>query len=120
VGRIEETDDNVGWIFDWTYNSYFNSTYHCANMYTSKGIHSTGNDPTADDMYAAVTHTADINVADAAFAAFQLYVKTLYINIGVVEYEILTLYNPNTVGDWAGRNWVSYQDALNGIKHPGQ
>ncbi|MBN1161235.1 MAG: ABC transporter substrate-binding protein [Dehalococcoidales bacterium] len=120
AGRIEETDPNVGWIFSWTYNSYFNSTYHCANLYTSRGIHGSGNDPVADAMYNDVTHTADIEEADRLFAEFQLYVKTLYINIGIVEFDILTVYNPATVGDWTGRNWVSYQDALNGIKHPGQ
>lgn len=118
AGRIEEGDANVGWIFNWSSYSYPNSVYHCANMYTSQGVHGTGNDPTADELYAAVTHQKDYQVADEKMAEFQLYVKTLYINVGIVEYETLQIYNPNTLGAWTGRNWDGPYSALAGIQHP--
>jgi ABC-type transport system substrate-binding protein len=118
AGRIEEGDANVGWIFNWASYSYPNSVYHCANMYTSQGVHGTGNDPVADEMYAAVTNQKDYAIADEKFAEFQLYVKSLYINVGVVEYESLVIYNPDTLGTWSGRNWDAIYGALAGIQHP--
>jgi len=49
--RITEESDNVGWIFNWNFSAFFNATYHCANMYTSWGVHQCGGDPTADELY---------------------------------------------------------------------
>ena len=87
-------------------------------MYTSMGVHGTGNDPVADDMYADVTHQKDYATAYQKMAEFQLYVKSLYINVGVVEYESITIYNPNTIGAWTGRNWDGPYPALAGVQHP--
>ena len=42
----------------------------------------------------------------------------MYVNIGIVEADSMVIYNPATIGEFSGRNWVSIQDALNGIKHP--
>ena len=44
--------------------------------------------------------------------------RPLYVNIGICTFDTLIVQNPKTIGDWTGRNWVSYQDALNGIQHP--
>jgi peptide/nickel transport system substrate-binding protein len=109
---------NEGWIWFWKSWSYPNSVYHSANMYTSVGVHKTTNDPTADAMYAEITHQKSYEVAWEKMREFQLYVMGLYTNIGVVEYKALFLYNPNTIGSFEGRNWESYYAALLGAKHP--
>jgi len=118
AGRIQETDKNVGWIWEWSSWSYPNSVYHCANMYTSGGVHGTGNDPVADQMYSEVTHQKDYQIAAQKMAAFQLYVKGLYINIGVVEYQPWYIYSPKTLGAWNGRNWEGIYTSIGGIQHP--
>ena len=49
------TSPAVGAIFPWIFPSVFNNVYHSANMYKSTGVHSTGNDPKADELYAKAT-----------------------------------------------------------------
>jgi peptide/nickel transport system substrate-binding protein len=116
--RIKEGDDNVGWIFTWTYQAFFNAMYHCSNMYTSWGTHNVGEDPTADELYLKAAGEVDTDLSFEYFADFQKYVKTKYWNIGIVRFDTLVLYDPETIGEWSGMNWVSYQDCLNGVKHP--
>jgi len=119
--RVEATDENVGWIWFWKSWSYVNSTYHCANMYTSGGVHGTANDPTADAMYAEVTHQKDYMTAWDKMATFQVYVKDLYVNVGVVEYQNLVLYNPATVGKAVGRGaFTGGWEAIAFIPHSSQ
>jgi len=116
--RIAEGDDNVGWIFTWTYQAFFNSMYHCSNMYTSWGTHNVGEAPDVDAAYLKAAGEIDPVLSAEYFADFQKLVKTKYWNIGIVRFDTLILYNPETIGEWAGMNWVSYQDCLNGIQHP--
>jgi peptide/nickel transport system substrate-binding protein len=118
VGRIAEGDKNVGWMFVWPFQSFFNCTYHSSNMYGSWGVHSTGNDPKLDELYKKAANETDPTLSAQYFNEFQVYAKTLYINIGICTFDTLIVYNPQTIGAWTGRNWVSYQDALNGIQHP--
>jgi ABC-type transport system substrate-binding protein len=115
--RIQEGDPNVGWIFTWSYQGFFNSMYHCSNMYTSWGTHNVGEDPVADELYLKAANEIDIDLSNEYFADFQKYVKTKYWNVGIVRYPTLTLYNPDTIGGWEGMNYVSYQDSLYGVKH---
>jgi len=110
--------DNVGWIWFWKSFGYPNSTYHSANMYTSTGVHKTANDPTADAMYVEITHQKDYATAWTKMQEFQVYVKSLYINIGVVEYASYALYNPATVGGFSGRLWEGYGPVIRGATHP--
>lgn len=116
--RIQEGDDNVGWIFCWNYNAFFNATYHCSNMYGSWGVHNCGNDPTADELYLKAAGETDPELAAQYFADFQVYAKSLYVNFGVANAQQLFVYNPETIGEFAGRTWVSYWDAANGIQQP--
>lgn len=116
--KIQEGDDNVGWIFNWNYQAFFNCMYHSSNMYGSWGVHNTGDDPTADELYLKAAGEIDYELAAQYFADFQVYAKSLYVNIGVALTDTLIVYNPETIGDFEGRNWVSYQDALNGIQQP--
>jgi len=108
---------NEGWIWFWKSFSYPNSTYHSANMYTSTGVHHTTNDAHADELYAEVTNQITYEAAWEKMAEFQLYVKSLYTNIGVVEYISYVIYNPNTIGSFEGRNWEWYQNVINGATH---
>jgi peptide/nickel transport system substrate-binding protein len=68
VRAKEQTDKQVGAIWPWVNTGFFNNVYHSANMFTSKGVHTTSNDTKADDMYQAapVSHppAPDIRVPD--------------------------------------------------------
>jgi ABC-type transport system substrate-binding protein len=87
-------------------------------MYCSYGIHGTGNDKKADELYLKATKELDPKKAAQYFNDFQVYVRSLYINVGIAQTDNLFVYNPKTVGKWTGRTWVSYWDAVNGIQHP--
>jgi ABC-type transport system substrate-binding protein len=108
---------NQGWIWFWKSWSYPISVYHCANMYTSKGVHKTTNDTHADELYAAVTNLSSYDAAFKAMQEFQVYVKSLYTNIGVVEYYARFLYRKSVVGSFEGRSFASYYDAVQGATH---
>lgn len=116
--RITEESDNVGWIFNWNYNAFFNATYHSANMYCSWGVHNCGNDPTANELYLKAANETDPELAAQYFAEFQVYAKSLYVNFGVANAQQLFVYDPETLGGWSNRTWVSYWDAMNFLEHP--
>ena len=65
--ELQAGDENVGWMFDWTFQSFFNCTYHSANMYTTHGVHSTGNDPTARCYVLKAANETDPTKAAANF-----------------------------------------------------
>ena len=110
--------DNKGWIWFWKSSSYPNSVYHSANMYTSKGVHKTTNDPTADQLYALITTQKDYATAWQKMEEFQIYCKSLYTNVGVVEFENRFVYSPKTFGAFNGRNWdISIYAVLQGGTH---
>jgi ABC-type transport system substrate-binding protein len=116
--RIQEGDDNAGWVFCWDYSAFFNATYQCTNMYCSWGVHNCGNDPTADELYLKAANETDPELAAQYFAEFQVYAKSLYVNFGVANRQVLIVYNPDTIGEFTGRNWVSQWDAMNGVQQP--
>jgi peptide/nickel transport system substrate-binding protein len=82
VRNTAPTAPNTGNIFPWTFGSTTNAIYHSANMYTSKGVHSTGNDAKADEMYKAATTELDPKKALQLWTDFRTYVETLYYNVG--------------------------------------
>jgi len=116
--RIEEGWENVGWVFCWNYSAFFNATYQSTNMYNSWGVHNCGNDPTADELYLKYANETDPELSAQYFAEFQVYVKSMYVNFGVANAQQLVVYNPETIGEFVGRNWVSQWDAMNGVQHP--
>jgi ABC-type transport system substrate-binding protein len=115
--RPQPGDRNVGWIWPWTSGSFFNCTYHSANMYTSRGIHGTSNDAKATEMYDDYIAETDMAKAEQKWADFQKYVKTLYISFGIAEVEPKMPVAP-TLGEFAGRNWIGIQEAYSGIQQP--
>jgi len=110
---------NVGWAWPWTSGSFFNCTYHSANLYTSRGIHGTSNDVLATELYDAYLAETDMVQAEQLWMEFQQYVKTLYLDIGIAEIEPKLPVGPN-LGEFSERNWWGLQEAYCGIKHPGQ
>jgi ABC-type transport system substrate-binding protein len=117
--RPKAGDWNVGWAWPWTSGSAFNSTYHCANMYTTRGIHGTSNDVHATELYDAYLAATDMVVAEQLWREFQQYVATLYIDIPIAEIEPKMPVGPN-LGEFSGRKWMGIQEAYAMIKHPGQ
>jgi peptide/nickel transport system substrate-binding protein len=116
--RIKQGDPNVGWIFTWTFQSFFNCMYHSSNMYTSWGVHNVGQDPVIDKLYLKAAQEKDSVKSAQYFGEFQVAARAMYWNIGICVFDTLLVYNPKTIGEWTGRNWVSTADALNGIQHP--
>ena len=116
--RLVEGDPNVGWMFGWGFGSTFNSIYHCSNMYCSWGTHNSGNDPVLDELYLKAANETDPELQRQYWEEFQVYAKSQYINVGVATIDSLVLVNPDTLGAWTGRNWVSVMDCMNGILHP--
>jgi peptide/nickel transport system substrate-binding protein len=116
--RIKEGDPNVGWIFTWSYQSFFNCMYHSSNMYTSWGVHNVGQDPVIDKLYLKAANEKDPVKSAQYFGEFQVAARAMYWNIGVCVFDTLIVYNSKTIGAWTGRNWVGMADALAGIQHP--
>jgi ABC-type transport system substrate-binding protein len=114
--RLQGNEPNVGWVFSWIFNSYFNSTYHCSNMYTSWGVHNSGNDPTADALYTKAANERDPKKAVQYYAEFQVYAKSLYVNVGIAEVRPIMLIGAE-LGEFSDRTWVSLADCANYIEH---
>ncbi len=115
---IKEGDPNVGWMGMWNYQSVFNAAYQAANMFTPGGAHCVSNDTHAKELYDKSIKELDLAKAEQYWNDFMVYVKSTYINIGICETDNVYVYNPKTLGKWAGRIWTSYWDALNGVQHP--
>jgi peptide/nickel transport system substrate-binding protein len=114
--RPKVGDKNVGWIWPWTTPDPFNCTYHSANQYTTWGVHGTSNDATATQMYDDYLKITDPAASEKAWNEFQKYVKTMYINFGVVEIDPVYVAGLE-LGEFTGFNWMSNQEALNGVLH---
>ncbi|HEX9975835.1 MAG TPA: ABC transporter substrate-binding protein [Dehalococcoidales bacterium] len=115
--RPQEGDRNVGWIWPWTSPDPFNATYHSANMYTTRGVHGTSNDEKATQMYDTYLKITDPVASEKAWNEFQKYVKTLWVNLGIVQIDPVYVAGPE-LGEFTGANWMSNQEALNGVQHP--
>jgi len=86
-------------------------------MYCSYGIHGTGNDPKADELYKKATTELDPVKAEKYWNEFQVYARSMYVDVGIAEIDSLIVVGPS-LGKFTGRNWVSLNDAYNGIQHP--
>jgi peptide/nickel transport system substrate-binding protein len=115
--RFKGDEKNVGWIGCWNYDAFFNSTYQAANMYCSWGVHNAGNDPKADELYKKATGEMDPVKGAQYFNDFQVYAKSMYVNIGVAQTDAYVVWDPKKVGGWADRTWVSYWDATFSLQH---
>ncbi|HHX73713.1 MAG TPA: ABC transporter substrate-binding protein [Firmicutes bacterium] len=117
VRNTEPDAPNVGNIFSWSFSSTPNSVYHSANMYTSNGVHSTGNDAKADELYFRATTERDFDKARQYWTEFREYVETLYYNVGIVMIEPNVLIS-DKLGEFTTFTNLFLYDTLAGIKHP--
>jgi ABC-type transport system substrate-binding protein len=115
--RFKGDETNIGWIGCWNYDGFFNPTYQASNAYCSWGVHNTGNDPKADELYNKATTDPNPTTAIQEFQDFEAYAKSMYVTIGVASPKGYVVWNPQTVGGWTGRTWVSYWDSTYGIQH---
>lgn len=108
----------VGGIFPVIgFGSTFNNIYHSANMYKSTGVHSTGNDPKADELYTKATTELDPAKAVKYWTEFQAYAKEMWVNVGIVMIQPLVLVGPE-LGEFTTNMHMSLNNAFSGIQHP--
>ena len=112
-----ETDRQVGAVMPSTFSAFFNNVYHSANLFTSTGTRSTGNDPKADQMYQAAVSELDDGKAKQLWQQMMHYgYDTMWVNIELVEVPTLFVVGPN-VGAFTYKQNLSLQDAYVGIQH---
>jgi peptide/nickel transport system substrate-binding protein len=112
----DENAPNVGGIVEWTFPGFFNTIYHCANMYKSTGVHSTGNDPKADELYAKATSELDPVKAKKMWTEFQNYAYDMWVNVGICRVPSYVVVGPK-VGEFTRNAHKSIQDSYAGIQH---
>ncbi|MFH1647694.1 MAG: ABC transporter substrate-binding protein [Chloroflexota bacterium] len=116
VRTKDPTAPNVGDIVMWQWPGFFNTIYHAANMYKSTGVHTTGNDPTADQLYAKATAELDPVKAKQYWTEFQNYAYSMWVNSGIVKIPTNVVLGPD-VGEFTSFAHLSIYDALAGIQH---
>ena len=114
-----ETDKQVGAVMPSSQTSFFNNVYHSANLFTSTGTRSTGNDPKADQMYQAAVAEMDDAKAKVLWQQMMHYgYDTMWVNVEVVEVPTYFVVGPK-VGAFTYKQNLSLQDAYVGIQHAG-
>jgi peptide/nickel transport system substrate-binding protein len=78
---------SAGSIIPWVFPGAPNTVYHCYNMYASNGVHSTGNDPKADELYTKATTELNPDKALQYWRDFQNYAYNMWVNIGLNEIQ---------------------------------
>jgi peptide/nickel transport system substrate-binding protein len=115
--RIKDANaPNVGSVIPWVFQGFFNTTYHCFNMYGSSGVHSTGNDPKADELYTKATTELDPVKAKKYWMEYQNYAYTMWVNVGICRVPTYMVVGPK-VGKFTSNGHLSIYDALAGIQH---
>jgi ABC-type transport system substrate-binding protein len=116
VRATSPTDQNVGVIWPWVNTTFYNNVYHSANMFTSTGVHTTSNDPKADQMYQAATTELDDAKAKKLWQDMMHYAyTTMWVNVGLVNVPTYFVVGPK-VGAWATRSYVNLWDSYGGIQ----
>ena len=76
----------VGNMWPWVFAAAYNNVYHSANMFTSKGVHTTANDPKADALYAKAANELDLVKAKQYWTEFINYAyDVLFVNMGIMS-----------------------------------
>jgi len=111
-----ETDKQVGAVMPWVAPSFFNNVYHSANLFTSTGTRSTGNDPKADQLYQAAVSELDDAKAKQLWQQMMHYgYDTMWVNIELVQVPTYFVVGPN-VGAFTYKQNLSLQDTYVGIQ----
>ncbi len=97
--------DSAGSVIPWVFGGWPNTVYHCANMYTSNGVHSTGNDPQADELYNKAASEIDPEKAKQYWRDFQNFAYDMWVNIGLNEIQAFWIVSDQVSdidGMWIG------------------
>jgi peptide/nickel transport system substrate-binding protein len=105
----------VGGIWPWVGGGFFNNVYHSSNMFKSTGVHTTGNDPKADEMYDKAVAELDAKKARKMWTDFMNYGYDMWVNVGVVKIPQYAVVGPK-VGEFSSLAYMSVWDSLAGIK----
>ncbi len=116
-GKRDPTDPNIGSVIPWYYGTYAMGIYHSANMYTSVGAHSTGNDPKADDLYNKAVSEIDPVKAKQYWTDFLNYAYDMWVNVGILQLPTYAVVGPN-LGAFTSQKSTGIYYALSGIQHP--
>ena len=117
VRNEDPTAPQAGGMWMWgPFPAAANAVYQSANMYTSKGVHTTSNDPQADALYNKVVNDLDATQALADWETFLQYAYNMWVNTGTVMIQPLTLVS-DKIGQLTGRTWISWDDAYEGVQH---
>jgi len=106
----------VGGIWPWVFGSFFNNVYHSANMFTSRGVHTTANDPKADEMYDKAVKELDPAKAKRMWTDFMNYGYDMWVTVGIVKVPAYNAVGPK-VGKFTSNAHLSLWDAAAGIQH---
>jgi len=106
----------VGGIWPWIFPGFFNNVYHSANMFTSRGVHTTANDPKADEMYDKAVAELDPAKAKRMWTEFMNYAYDMWVTVGIVKVPSYLVVGPK-VGQFTSNTHLSLYDALAGIQH---
>ena len=115
------TDQFTGAVWPWgtagPAPAFFNNVYHSANLFTSKGVVSGGNDPKADQMYQAAVHEPDEAKAKKAWSDFMHYAyDVMWVNLPIIEAPSNVVTGPK-VGSLGSYANLSLQQAYASIQH---
>ena len=118
------TDQIVGAIWPWgpsgPATAFFNNVYHTANLFTSHGVLSTGNDPKADQLYQAAVHEPDESKAKKMWNDFMHYgYDVMWVNVPIVEAPSNLVVGPKVGSFGAYAKKLSLEEAYLGIQHAG-
>ena len=117
VRAKDASAQQVGAIWPWVNVGAPNNVYHSANMFTSQGVHTTSNDPKADEMYQAATAELDETKAKKLWQDMMHYgYNTMWVNVELVEVPTYFAVGPQ-VGAFTNRTWINIQDSYVGIQH---
>jgi peptide/nickel transport system substrate-binding protein len=108
---------NMGAVIPWLYPTLTNSVYHSANMYTSKGVHSTGNDPKADELYNKAVWELDPVKAKQYYTDFLNYAYNMWVNVGILQRSTSAPVGPK-LGAFTNYKALGLYYLLSGIQHP--
>ena len=94
-----------------------NNFYHSANMFTSTGVHTTGNDPKADELYQAAATELDEAKAKKNWQEMMKYAyDVMWVNIGLVNMPTNYVVGPN-LGELVINQHRPLAEAYVGFKH---
>jgi peptide/nickel transport system substrate-binding protein len=118
VRAKDASAQQVGAIWPWVSPGAPNNVYHSANMFTSTGVHTTSNDPKADEMYQAATAELDETKAKKLWQDMMHYgYDTMWVNVELVKVPSYFAVGPKVGAFTPNRLWLNIEDSYVSIQH---